>query len=257
MFGAHLSKSNYAEELEYTNADIFQIFISNPRGYQSPTINDKNIFAVASKPVVIHLPYLVNFASERPDVRENSLKLFKNTASGLNENFHSIVVHGGQGGKLVDVAFATQRWLDTLTGTPPALTKLLIENTAGGNAAPGKNLDDLVTLVLKLRETGQNVGVCYDTCHAWAAGVESLLDGYQLLVDKLGSVDLLHFNDSRDPLASNRDRHALLKDGMIPFKTLEKLLLVAKQDNVPLILETPGDKDLWKKEIALLRSLTS
>ena len=257
MFGAHLSKTNYLEELTQTNADIFQIFISNPRGYQSPTVIDKNIFSLAPKPVVLHLPYLVNFASERLDVRENSLKLYENTVSGLNSNFHSIVVHGGQGGKLVDVNIATQRWLDTLTEVKPAPTKLLIENTAGGNAAPGKNLNDLINLVLLLRETGQNVGVCYDTCHAWAAGVESLIAGYELLVDKLGAVDLIHFNDSRDPLASNRDRHALLKEGLIPFTTLEQLLLVANKDNVPFILETPGDKILWAKEIELLRSLTS
>lgn len=257
MFGAHLSKTNYLDELAQTNADIFQIFISNPRGYQPPSLQDKNIFALAPKPVVLHLPYLVNFASERIDVRENSLKLYQNTVSGLNSNFHSIVVHGGQGGKLVDVETATQRWLDTLTNTPPASTKLLIENTAGGNAAPGKNLNDLINLVLQLRDAGHNVGVCYDTCHAWAAGVESLLEGYQILVDKLGAVDLIHFNDSRDPLGSNRDRHALLKEGLIPFANLEQLLTKAYKDKVPFILETPGDKVLWSEEISLLRSLTA
>lgn len=255
MIGAHFPKSSALIDVKETSADIVQVFISNPRGYAPPKLIDIEIFDNFPVDVYVHLPYLVNFPSEREDVRENSRALLKATDTLLNENFKGVVVHGGQGGKLIDTPGAINRWLELLNGTKLS-TPLLVENTAGGNSAPGKDLKDLVGLVKQLKINGlTNIGVCLDTCHAWAAGYEDLLSAYSYIKDELGKVDLLHVNGSRDPLGSSRDRHALLTDGFIPFDNIAKLVTQAKLDNTPMVLETPGDNILWAAEIELLKNL--
>lgn len=251
--GAHLSKSNFREELTLTNSDIFQIFISNPRGYQPPTSSDKELFSNLETNVVIHLPYLVNFASENPDVIKKSYSLYKKTTSNLSQNIHSIVVHGGQGGKNSTVEEAIFRWVSAFKFSEKENIKLLVENTAGGNAAPGRELNNLIELVNQLRSLGLNIGVCYDTCHAFAAGVDDLIEGYQKLKSALGKVDLIHFNNSKDPLNSSRDRHELLKLGTINLENLIELAKIASLDQTPLILETPGDSLIWSEEIEFIR----
>ena len=255
MIGAHFSKSSALLDAQVTSAELVQVFISNPRGYAPPTASDVLIFDNFPLDVYVHLPYLVNFPSEREDVRKNSLTLLKATDAQLNNNFKGVVVHGGQGGKLIDTPGAIDRWLELLNGTNLS-TPLLVENTAGGNSAPGKDLKDLVTLVKRLKSSGlTNIGVCLDTCHAWAAGYENLLDAYSYLKNELGKVDLLHVNGSRDPLSSNRDRHALLSEGFIPFNNIAKLVIQAKLDGTPMVLETPGDNILWEAEIKLIKNL--
>jgi len=254
MIGAHFSKTSALLDAKATGASLAQIFISNPRGYSSPTKNDISLFDDTDLGIYVHLPYLVNFASEREDVRENSLRLLKSTDSLLNDKFLGLVVHGGQGGKLVQTPQAIDRWFNLLLGIQ-LKTPLLVENTAGGNSAPGRSLTDLITLVKGLRTQGiPNVGVCLDTCHAWAAGYEDLLAAYLLLQKELGRVDLLHINGSRDPLSSSRDRHSMLNDGFIPLDKISKLVKQAKLDSTPMILETPGDNNIWASEIELLKS---
>jgi deoxyribonuclease-4 len=255
MIGAHFSKSSALLDAKVTSAELVQVFISNPRGYAPPTAADVLIFDNFPVDVYVHLPYLVNFPSEREDVRKNSLTLLKATDAQLNNNFKGVVVHGGQGGKLIDTPAAIDRWLELLNGTNLS-TPLLVENTAGGNSAPGKDLKDLVLLVSQLKANGlTNIGVCLDTCHAWAAGYENLLDAYSYLKNELGKVDLLHVNGSRDTLSSNRDRHALLSEGFIPFDNIAKLAIQAKLDGTPMVLETPGDNLLWAAEIKLIKNL--
>jgi len=254
MLGAHLSKSTAIDDLEVIGGEICQIFISNPRSYYPPTKGDLVNFKPYAKNLVVHLPYLVNPASEGDEVRANSMKLLLNTSKGMGADYLGLVVHAGQGGKKASVEEAIERWLKLFKGEGFE-TRLLIENTAGGNAAPGRSLEDLVTLVKGLREMDLNVGVCYDTCHAWAAGVGELTKGFIFLEEELGKVDLIHFNDSRDELGSARDRHALLQKGLIPWKELVELYRYAAKKDVNMILETPGDTTLWKEEILLLKSL--
>ena len=255
MIGVHFSKGTALSDAITTSAEIVQIFISNPRGYSAPTKADVSLFDNFLLDIYVHLPYLVNFASERQDVRENSLRLLLATDKMLNQNFKGVVVHGGQGGKLVDTPVAIERWLELLNAQSLNIP-LLVENTAGGNSAPGKSLTDLVILIKGLRAQGlTNVGVCLDTCHAWAAGYEDLLQAYNFLKTELGKVDLLHVNGSRDPLSSNRDRHALLKEGFIPIDNITKLLIQAKNDQIPMILETPGDLGIWSEEISFVKTI--
>jgi deoxyribonuclease-4 len=94
-----------------------------------------------------------------------------------------------------------------------------------------------------------HVGVCLDTCHAWAAGavMEHAVD---LITGLTGGIALIHANDSRDPAGSNRDRHENLGDGEIP----EELMVgVVRAANAPAIVETRGDAEQQAADIAWLR----
>ena len=96
---------------------------------------------------------------------------------------------------------------------------------------------------------GFGAGFVLDTCHAWAAGwdLATVVDEVRAVT---GRIDLVHLNNSRDPAASGRDRHAPLSSGEIP---LELLVGVARAAGAPVVLETPGDAPAHAEEIALLR----
>lgn len=252
MLGAHLSRGTVAADREIAGAEVVQIFVSNPRGYQAPPAGATAGLAELGVPVYVHLPYLVNPASADESVRERSRDLIVATDQACAGKVAGIVVHGGQGGPKATVAEAAERWLLTLTGIELEVP-LLVENTAGGNAAPGRELGDLADLVDALRGEGLPAGVCFDTCHGFAAGVEDLVGGYRELQRRLGAVDLVHLNDSRDPLGSSRDRHALVDAGTIGLSRLTAVVAASLNDGCPVVLETPGTPEIWRDEIALLR----
>jgi deoxyribonuclease-4 len=253
MIGAHLSRSSVSADRKESNAEVVQIFVSNPRGYQPPPSGATDGLAELGVPVYVHLPYLVNPASADESVRERSRALIAATDAACAGVIAGIVIHGGQGGPKATVAEASARWVESLTGLDLQVP-LLVENTAGGNAAPGRNLDDLAALVESLRGIGLPAGICFDTCHGFAAGYEDLESAYRVLRDRLGQVDLVHLNDSRDPLGSARDRHALVDTGTIGLSSLASVVAAAVNDGTPVVLETPGTPEIWRNEINLLRS---
>jgi deoxyribonuclease-4 len=157
-----------------------------------------------------------------------------------------VIVHGGHVGDDEDITVGFERWrkaLDTFESAVP----VLIENTAGGGHAVVRELDNYGPLWEEIGD--YNVGVCLDTCHAWAAG-DDLATAVDRIVAATGGVDLVHCNDSRDPHNSRRDRHANLGEGMIP----EELLIgVVRAANAPVIVETPNEDNGQKRDIAWLR----
>ena len=157
-----------------------------------------------------------------------------------------VIVHGGHVGDDEDIAVGFERWrkaLDTFESDVP----LLIENTAGGGNAVVRELDNYGPLWAEIGD--YNVGVCLDTCHAWAAG-DDLATAVERIVAATGKVDLVHCNDSRDPHNSRRDRHANLGKGEIPE---ELIMAVVKGAGAPVVVETPSDEDGQKHDIAWLR----
>ncbi|MGI9608684.1 MAG: TIM barrel protein, partial [Acidimicrobiia bacterium] len=124
-----------------------------------------------------------------------------------------------------------RKLLDTFESPVP----LLIENTAGGGNAIARDLDNYGPLWDEIGD--YNVGVCLDTCHAWAAG-EDLITAVDRLKELTGRLDLVHCNDSRDPHNSRRDRHANLGSGEVPEELLVAVVVAAQ---VPVVVETPDD----------------
>jgi len=148
--------------------------------------------------------------------------------------------------------------LDELDDDDP---RLLIEPTAGGGQPLAATVDDLAPLFEAL-EQHPRLGVCLDTCHAFAAGhdlaapggVRATLNALVRAVGR-GRLGLIHANDSKDPLGSGRDRHTNIGTGCIGVEPFAELFRHPATRGVPVLIETPGDVEAHTRDLTTLKSL--
>lgn len=238
--------------------DVAQVHLSAPRNWAAPKAReDAEQLAASGAVVAAHASYLVNPASATARVRQRSWEALRATAEAAAAvGAQGVVVHAGQAGADGTVDQAVQRWVEGITDVVLPVP-LLLENTAAGNAAPGRHLDDLVRLVAEVRAaTRTQVGVCLDTCHAFAGDPAVAGDpgGWTAtLREGVGGIDLLHVNDSVVPAGAGRDNHAALGDGRMGLDALAAMVRAARAPAA--VLETPGDDDDRRRaDLALLRS---
>jgi len=249
MIGAHVGTADPLAAAADRDADLVQIFLSNPQSWKAAAPrDDADALQAAGLPIYVHSPYLINVASPNNRIRIPSRKILADTLAGAEAiGAAGVVVHGGHVGDDEDLAVGFERWrkaLDAVEITVP----VLIENTAGGGNAVLKDIEGFGPLWEEIG--GYDVGVVLDTCHAWASGAD--LDGVVGRMKALtGRLDLVHCNDSRDPHGSNRDRHANLGKGEIPP---ELLVAVVRDAGVPAVVETPDDDGGQKADIEWLRA---
>ena len=246
--GAHVGSRDPLRAAAERGADLVQIFLSNPQSWKKPLPRDDAADLLTSGlPIYVHSPYLVNVGSPNNRVRIPSRKIIAQTVEAAAAvGAAGVVVHGGHIGDDEDPSVGWERWRKALDAVDPAVP-VLIENTAGGGNAIVREVDGYGPLWEHIGEL--NVGVCIDTCHAWAAG-EDLGTVVERVTAATGGVALVHCNDSRDPIDSRRDRHANLGRGEIP----EDLLLhVVRTADAPVVVETPDDDGGQAADIAWLR----
>jgi deoxyribonuclease-4 len=258
-------------------AHAVQVFVGNPRGWKlSPgdPRQDELFTAGCTErgvPSFIHTPYLVNVGSPTEATVDQSLaSIAHNLARAAQLGSAGVVVHGGSAvGEDRYQAALTQlheRLLPVLDALPDDGPRLLVEPTAGGGKALAATVEDLGPYFAAL-ENHPLLGVCFDTCHAWAAGHDfSVPGGMTATLDALeavvgpGRLDLVHANDSLDECGSKRDRHATIGAGSLGVEPFRELLAHPSVAGVPVIVETPSEldgspSDGHKRDIALLRSL--
>ena len=248
LIGAHTSSRHPIDEAAARSADLVQIFLSDPQSWKKPKPRDDAAELVAAKlPIYVHAPYLMNLASPNNRIRIPSRKTLAQAAEAADAiGAAGLIVHGGHVGDDEEIAVGYERWrkaLDTFESTVP----ILVENTAGGGNAVVRELENYGPLWEEIG--GYNVGVCLDTCHAWAGGAD-LGSAVALIRGMVGRIDLVHCNDSRDPHNSRRDRHANLGAGQIP----EELVVgVVRAAGAPVVVETPGEAADQAADIVWLR----
>ncbi len=236
LIGAHLSNKTPLVDAEAIGAEVIQVFLSNPQSWKKPLPRpDAEELASSPIPIYVHAPYLVNVVAPAPRIRVPSRRILAETCEGAAAiGAAAVVVHGGHltgGGNLDDVPMRWRKALVPLDTDVP----VLIENTASGDFAAARRLEDIRRLWDEIGDL--DVGFVLDTCHAWAGGEP--LDG---LVERVlavtGRIDLVHANNSRDPFDSRRDRHANLKSGEIPPDLLSE---VVREAQAPVVVETPSE----------------
>lgn len=245
--GSHVSPTDPLAAAAERGADLVQIFLSNPQSYRAPRPReDAAELAASDVAFYVHAPYIMNPASPNNRIRIPSRKTLAGTMEAAEAiGAAGVVVHGGHVGDDEDVEVGFARWRKVFTESWPV--PVLIENTAGGGNAVVRDLANYGPLWEAIGEF--NVGVCLDTCHAWAAG-EDLTEAVGRVRAATGSIDLVHCNDSRDPHDSRRDRHTNLGHGMIP----EDLLVgFVREAAAPVVVETPDDDGGQAADIAWLR----
>jgi deoxyribonuclease-4 len=259
----------YAREI---HARAVQVFVSNPRGWAPSPGNPAHDDAFATQcvddgvPVFVHAPYLVNFGSPTEATLHRSVEAVRHAltrAAALGAR--GVVVHAGSAvaGAHRDDALRQIRThvLPILDALPDGGPRLLVEPTAGGGQALAATVQDLGPWFEQV-DAHPMLGVCLDTCHAYAAGhdlaapggMKKMLDALVKTVGR-GRLELVHANDSKDRLGSGRDRHEAIGAGHIGKDPFAELFRHPATRGIPVVVETPGDATSHRQDIELLCSL--
>lgn len=247
--GAHVPAGDPLAEAAAREADVVQVFLSNPQSWKAPKEReDAAALRASDVDIYVHAPYLVNVVSPNNRVRIPSRKIIQQTCDAAADiGALGVVVHGGH---LTDddepIEEGFDRWRKALESVDSEVP-VLIENTAGGDRAMARRIDVLARLWDVIGDLAP--GFVLDTCHAWAGG-----EPFDELVERtlavVGRIDLVHANDSRDPFDSRRDRHANLGHGEVPPDQLAAVIVGA---GAPIVVETPGDAPDQAADIAWIR----
>lgn len=251
MVGAHVGPERPLAAAEALGADCVQVFLSDPQDWRRPEPRpDTDELRASPLPLYVHAPYLINVCSPRPNVRYGSRKVLQQTCEAAAEvGAAAVIVHGGHAADGVAEGFG--RWTRTLEMLESEVP-LYIENTAGGENAVARRFEDLGRLWEAICGNGHGVelGFCFDTCHAHAAG-EDLADAVERARSICGRIDLLHANDSRDPPGTGADRHANLGHGQIDAEALGAMIASC---GGPVVCETPGGPDEMRADLEFVRA---
>ncbi|MDQ3876904.1 MAG: deoxyribonuclease IV [Actinomycetota bacterium] len=246
LIGAHVPGKAPLGEAEAVGGQCVQMFVGPPQSFKKPPPREDAEELRASKmPIYVHAPYLINVASPNNRIRIPSRKILKDAMDRASEiRAAGLIVHAGHAEDDVKRGFI--RWRKVFDDVE-CKVPLLIENTAGGDNAMARKIDVLAQLWENLADC--DVGFCFDTCHAHAAG-EDLSDAVDRVLAAVGKIDLVHANSSRDAPGSGADRHANFDSGQMDPDAIVDMVKAAKAPAV--ICETPWtgiEKDIvWLKE---------
>jgi deoxyribonuclease-4 len=236
--------------------NTLQMFSRNPRGWTSKKLSSTEVESFRRKlresgiwPVFIHTPYLLNLASPKDDVYAKSVILLKDELRRASElSVPYVVTHLGSHlgyGKME----GRRRIVEAVNNAFSSIENdvvLLLENTAGTKNSMGSAFEDVESILSRIK-VKERVGVCFDTCHAFAAGydlvsrsaVQYTLQRFDEVVG-LEKLKLVHLNDSKGALGSRVDRHEHIGMGKIGEGGFRHILQ-SVLGRLPLILETPVD----------------
>ena len=275
FFGAHVSAAGGVENAPRNagkiGATAFALFTKNQRQWSAAPLTAAQIggFGAACAElgyvpaqILPHDSYLINLGHPEPEALAKSRGAFfdemaRCEALGLDRlNFHpgSHLNRIAPERSLDLVAESINLALDRTRGVTA-----VIENTAGQGSNLGSSFEQLAYLIERVEDRSR-VGVCIDTCHAFAAGydlrTDDACDRTFAEFDRIVGFRYLrgmHLNDAMKPLGSRVDRHAPLGEGQIGTECFRYIARDARFDDMPLILETP-DEERWPEEIALLKA---
>jgi deoxyribonuclease-4 len=255
----------YAAEI---GAEAIQVFVSNPRGWalSAGKSDEDTKLRESGVPAYVHATYLINFGSPTEETLKKSVDSTRHALSrGADIGALGVVVHTGSAvSQSYDDAMRQihEHLLPLLDEIPEDGPDLLLEPMAGQGAMLCATVQQLGPYFDAL-DRHPRIGVCLDTCHAFAAGhdltaedgVKETLDA---LVDTVGAerLKLIHANDSKDPCGSAKDRHEHIGAGQIGERPFAELFRHPAAAGVPFIIETPSwNPDLHRQDIDTLKRL--
>ncbi len=278
LLGAHVSVAGgldkaFPRAIE-SGCTALQIFTKNANRWQVKPITEEEACAFRQAwqesgigPVMAHDAYLINLASPKDGVWEKSKnalcdELTRCAQLGMTDLVMHPGAHLGTGEK-AGLERIRAAFHEILAETPPEV-RLLLENTAGQGSYFGGDFAHLASLLEGFDE--KRFGVCFDTCHAHAAGYDlSTEAGYEKTMAEfdrlvgLEQIKAFHLNDSLKPCGSKVDRHAHIGQGTIGRAGFACLMQDQRFVAIPMVLETPkGDRDeMDAVNLALLRELAA
>lgn len=257
-FGAHVSAAgglwNAPENAGMIGCEVFQFFSRPPQGGNAAAItpeaakkfreacerNEQELW-------VIHAPYIINFASTTERIRQGSLRIIREELDrGSSLGARAVMFHPGSA-RDVPLSMGIRMVADginELLKDYKGSTQLLIEISAGSGSVIGDTFDE-VRDILKLVKS-DNVGVCFDTAHAFASGYdlrdkEAVATTFDTFDKEIGLERLVmsHCNDSKVELGAKKDRHDFLGEGHIGLAGFEAMMADPRLAHLFWIVETP------------------
>lgn len=275
LIGAHLSTKGglhtIFERATAIDASAVALFAKNGNQWKGKTLTDDDCAYFSSlrnvRPLLTHASYLINLASTSRIVHRKSIAAMVDELDRAERlGIHAVVLHpgahlGAGSNKGVD---RIARSLDKVHAQiPNHKVVTLLETAAGQGTCLGCTFEELGRII-ELVDDKSRVGICFDTCHVFAAGYDiRTRDGYERTIDEmekyvgLENVGAFHLNDSKKPLGSRVDRHQHIGEGEIGLEAFRHLLNDRRFTRIPKVLETPKpvETESDRINIARLRSL--
>ena len=209
--------------------------------------------ATVGWPAMSHASYLINLCAGDPVILEKSVDALEEELLRAEElGLDFVVLHPGAhlgAGREEGIEAAAESLSEVHARTRGFRVRLLLELTAGQGSCLGCRFDDMAAMLERTRG-GDGMGICFDTCHAHASGLDlSTEEGYERAFESFARViglDRLrafHLNDSKTPTGSRVDRHAEIGDGYLGLLPFWRLVNDPRFANVPGVLETPSGPD--------------
>ena len=279
LLGCHMSiAGGYWKAVQAAaeiDCDCVQLFTKNNNQWRAKTLTDKDAELFKNKiqetgvsNPISHASYLINLASPKTELRQKSVDAMVveiERADKLGIPF--VVFHPGsyttsseEEGllRIVESLNEIHQRTDELATFP------LLENTAGQGSNLGWKFDHLGEIIRNI-DDGSRIGVCIDTCHAFAAGYAmSTIEDYEQTIEKMKrgfgirKIKAFHLNDSKKPFGSRRDRHEHIGEGEMGVEPFRNLLNDKRFQNVPMYLETEkGERDGLDYDVMNMDTLRS
>ncbi|NGP87949.1 deoxyribonuclease IV [Fodinibius halophilus] len=271
--GAHVSAAggveNVPERADEIGAKAFALFTKNQRRWEAPPLTPESIAGFKQKCAALnykmdyvmpHDSYLINLGHPDEDKLQKSRNAFTVELKRCEQlGIELLNFHPGNHLSKISVDECLQRNSESINRALEQTEGVtaVIENTAGQGTSIGYKFEYLAEIIDGVEDKSR-VGVCIDTCHAFAAGYDmSTAEGYQQMMTEFDQtvgfeyLKGMHLNDSQKELGSRVDRHANIGEGKIGIKGFELLMQDDRFDDIPMILETPNT-ERWPEEIELL-----
>jgi len=274
--GAHVSAAggveNAPKRAHKIGAKAFALFTKNQRRWEWPDLTKENIkgfkknchdLGYSMEFVLPHDSYLINLGHPEQKQLEKSRKAFLDEMQRCEQlGIKMLNFHPGSHLNKISVEECLSRNAESLNWVLDQTKGVtaVIENTAGQGTNTGYKFEHIAAIIDGVEDKSR-IGVCIDTCHAFAAGYDLSTEvGYKLMMEEFDKtigfnyLKGMHLNDSRKELGSQVDRHAIIGEGKIGIEGFERLMKDNRLDDIPMILETP-DTDRWPEEIEMLYSM--
>lgn len=265
LIGAHLSVSGgYDATVAYAlevGCECMQVFAKSPRQWHAKPL-DADAAASFTRaraeaglgPLFTHTAYLINLATDNRELRARSIDaLAEEITRGRLLSAAGVVTHLGNDpleephaaavrvAEAIDASFAS-------AGGDAGDTRLLLENTAGAGRTFGSSCEQLGEVLAALKsDVRSHVGVCLDTCHAHAYGIDLTgPEGWEALLDDMAAhcgpdaIRLVHANDCLFERGTRKDRHAWIGEGLLGEEAFRSMICCERLQNVCCVTEMPG-----------------
>lgn len=282
--GAHVpAQTNFHKMFSYAHevgCECLQFFTKAPVIWEGKPLTSARIdeFCAAHAkhdelPCLIHGSYLINLISDKSETRIKAVKgLAHEIMRGAQLGVYDLNIHTGSSSKYSPgqaasalaegIALAYDFACDEL-GPAAREVRLILENTAGGGSSYGTTITELAQIIYCMQASPAQVGICIDTCHAWAGGYRiDTHSGWDRLIEELDStcglefLQWIHANDSVYGWGTRKDRHAWIGQGEIGLQGFEIMCTHPQLEHVNVVVEMPGAMPIKdQRNIELLKAL--